>query len=72
MSELQVSYDDQLVRWHRCWIRPSLLERIGAAGRKLSGQEADDVLGELIDALAGLDVTEAGQVPARLRKVLGL
>lgn len=72
MNRFVMDPDEVLVRWHRCWIAPAVLEQITAAGRKLSGQEADDVQGALIDALAGLDVTDLGQVPARLRKALGL
>lgn len=72
MSRFVMDDDEVLVRWHRCWIRPALLEKIAAGGRALSGQEADDVLGALIDALAGLDVTDAEQIPARLRKLLSM
>lgn len=72
MSELVVSYDEHLVMWHGCWIRPSLLERITAAGRALPVQDADDVLGALVDALAGLDVLTMDQIPVRLLRALGL
>lgn len=72
MSDLMVSYGEQLVRWHRCWIRADLLERIAAAGRALPEAEAADVLGALIDELAGLEVRTVEQIPALLRRALSL
>lgn len=72
-EELITGEDAQLVEWESCFILPSLLERVRDAvlGLPDPGQ-MDDVKDALVDDLEGKDVISAGQISARIRRVLKL
>lgn len=72
MSDLQVSYDDHLVRWYGVWIRPSVLATLKQAADRLPQQEADDVRSALQKQFHGKPCRTMSDVPERLRKALHL
>lgn len=60
------------VKWAACWILPSLLKTLRDAAMRLPEDERDDVLGALVEVLAGKTVTALTQIPPRLLRALGL
>ena len=64
---------DVLILWGEVWINAHLLDRIREAVEKMFDPDlADDVAADLQEKLAGRKIYRTGQIPARLRKVIGL